>query len=395
MVLPKNIVGPPVEGDDCFGRSDEVLRLWNALQTQNIVLSAPRRIGKTSLLKQFAAHARANGAQTIYVDVSGSADELGFIARILQALRSRASAGVPKAVTARIQNALKDLDTVKLSVVEIKRRPDDQPRWRNSASELEAVLKGLADANTPWYFLIDELPVLLKHLAEDDPSGHRVERLLAWCRTLRQTTDSGSAVRWVFCGSIGLVAMTNRLRITHTVNDLTQQPLGPFDADTAQRFLRALFESYKLVCDDVMIDGMLERTRWHVPHHLQALFQELKRIPPMPDRLAWVSAAFNAAVRNRNYYEHWYERLADELIATDARHARTLLEVIAKDVNGVAFSTLSGSLANEIEDARDRQETVLRLSLALSDDGYIEKVDDRWRFRSELLRAFWCWRYVP
>ncbi len=105
--------------------------------------------------------------------------------------------------------------------------------------------------------------------------------------------------------------------------------------------------------------------------------------------------AFAEAVRKRRYFEPWYERLAEELPAADVRHARAMLEVCAKDPNGVSFATLSSSIADEVQDARTRQEAVLRLTRALEEDGYVEQTETRWRFRSELLREFWRWRYVP
>jgi hypothetical protein len=144
-----------------------------------------------------------------------------------------------------------------------------------------------------------------------------------------------------------------------------------------------------------LIDAMLEQTRWFIPHHLQILFHEVLTLAGVHDPRERVSKAFTSGIGKRTYYEHWNERLGEELSPTDARHARAMLEVAAKDPAGVAYTTLSASIADEVRDARTRQETVLRIAHALEEDGYVEKADDRWRFRSEMLRAFWRQRYVP
>lgn len=395
MGYPRNIVGPPVEGDDCYGRGEDTVRLWNAVQLQNLLLSGPRRLGKTSLLKHFANHARTNGARVVYVDVSGATDELGLIERLLRELRSLEGAGVPKTVSKRVTRALAGLESLKVSIVELKQRADGRPPWRQGADELEEILNALGRSRSPWFLLVDELPVLLKHLSEDDATGQRVERLLSWCRELRQTAGGAARVRWVFCGSIGLSAMTNRLGLTHTINDLTHHPVAPFDRSTARGFLSALCASEAMASDHALIEAMLDRTRWFIPHHLQILFSEVRALPHLQDPITRVAAAFETALTKRSYYEHWYERLDDELTATDARHARVMLEAVARDPEGVRFSTLSGCIADEVDDPRARQETVLRLANSLADDGYIEREGERWRFRSELLRAFWRARYVP
>lgn len=48
-----NKVGPPVTGDDFYGRTEELSRAIKYLDTNHsLVLSAPRRIGKTSFAKR-------------------------------------------------------------------------------------------------------------------------------------------------------------------------------------------------------------------------------------------------------------------------------------------------------------------------------------------------------
>ena len=49
----KNKAGPPVEGDDFFGREKELAYAWRKLQSGNsLLLAAPRRVGKTSFAKK-------------------------------------------------------------------------------------------------------------------------------------------------------------------------------------------------------------------------------------------------------------------------------------------------------------------------------------------------------
>ncbi len=45
--MPRNIVGPPVTGEDCFGREEFVDYLAESLNTSNVLVTAPRRWGKS------------------------------------------------------------------------------------------------------------------------------------------------------------------------------------------------------------------------------------------------------------------------------------------------------------------------------------------------------------
>ncbi|HEU4387027.1 MAG TPA: ATP-binding protein, partial [Blastocatellia bacterium] len=45
-----NRVGPPVRGDDFFGRESFVRMVSEKLKIGNVILAAPRRFGKTSVM---------------------------------------------------------------------------------------------------------------------------------------------------------------------------------------------------------------------------------------------------------------------------------------------------------------------------------------------------------
>ncbi len=54
-------VGSPVRGEDFFDREREQRRLWQHLATDHVLLLAPRRVGKTSLMLKLADDAAAKG----------------------------------------------------------------------------------------------------------------------------------------------------------------------------------------------------------------------------------------------------------------------------------------------------------------------------------------------
>jgi hypothetical protein len=43
-------IGPPVSGDEFFDREETIETLWDALEAHSVLLAAPRRVGKSSLM---------------------------------------------------------------------------------------------------------------------------------------------------------------------------------------------------------------------------------------------------------------------------------------------------------------------------------------------------------
>ncbi|MGB4913341.1 MAG: hypothetical protein WBO95_14690, partial [Candidatus Dechloromonas phosphoritropha] len=59
-------VGNPVEGDDFFDREQEQRRAWRKLEGSHLLMLAPRRIGKTSLILRLCATARQHSRWAVH-----------------------------------------------------------------------------------------------------------------------------------------------------------------------------------------------------------------------------------------------------------------------------------------------------------------------------------------
>src|SRR5580693_5959344 len=84
----RNITGAVAEGDDFFNRSNEMTIFWRDLETDNILLLAPRRVGKTSVMRRMARDSAPYGFTPVFVDVSDCSDEAGFVQRLYTAILS-------------------------------------------------------------------------------------------------------------------------------------------------------------------------------------------------------------------------------------------------------------------------------------------------------------------
>lgn len=64
-----NKIGPPVEGDDFFGREKEIKKSNRLLDSNHsLLLSAPRRIGKSSFAKRLIEEKKNQRWKCVYID---------------------------------------------------------------------------------------------------------------------------------------------------------------------------------------------------------------------------------------------------------------------------------------------------------------------------------------
>lgn len=376
-------VGRLAEGVAFFDREEVIGRAWDLLKTSNLLLLAPRRVGKSSLLNRMKEQGPARDYKTLCLSIPDAEDELDFMRRLVRAFRD--ADWTPGGWVAALKNKLPDdLEVVlKTGLVELKARNFD---WRRPAEELETLLKG-ADAET--LLLIDELPLLIGSIVHQDPTGKRAERFLLWLKRLREQYQP----RWLFAGSIGLDSLARRLRLSGTIHDLMPIELGAFSDEKARVYLDRRGRYHGLHLTPETIQAILDAVEWPIPFHLNLLFEELRalagerRVSPSP---VLVEAALQRLiVAGRTHFDHWDERLRNMLDARCPRFCELILDLACDGPAGVQVATIDLRLSREMSDQREREE-VLRLLLdLLISDGYLVRQQDAVRFRSALLRRYW------
>lgn len=395
----KNVTGQVARGEDFFGREKEQRRFWERLDTDNLMLLAPRRLGKTSLLQRLRETGPEHGYRVVYLEVSDAANELVFAKRIYEALLEvQDSTGSIRARRlAPLVQSLKRVKKLSGWGVNIELADGQSPAWAEQAQVVGELLHGL---DGRWLIQIDELPLFLvkKLLAEPEASRSRISEFLLWLRRMRQEQPD---TRWVLAGSIGLDTVAARLRISDAINDLAIFPLKEFDFATAGRLLEHLAASYAIELPSESRDYAVSKIGWTIPYHLQILFAEIRelheerRLPCSTDEVDQAIDRLLSPAHD-SYFDFWRQRLRDELGRPDSDLALSLLNHICHDSVGVGREVLGRILIPHISEPTARDERLRYLLRVFENDGYL--VQDgvgRWRFLSPLLREFWLRRVAP
>jgi hypothetical protein len=383
------VVGKPVTGKNFFGRQDDVARLIRMAESEHVLLLAPRRVGKTSLLMEVERTVPKRGAVTaLYVTVGGVRSELELVRVIVEAAaKTRAGkslrAGTLRRWWRRRGQRVKSIG-VGPGALELEQAATS---WQEEA---DRAIEDLLAIDTIWLLMIDELPNMVLALTEEDPSGVRARAFLQWFRAVRQHPAGATKLRFVLAGSVGLDSVTRKYAVSAAINDLRGWRLGAFDEATADAFLVALAAAFGLELPPPLRAHICGHAEWLLPYYLQVIFSALRdQVGTRAPTIADIDAAVDALLAHRHYFNPWDERLASAIGRPHDEHARLVLVACATDPDGAVKATLRAALVGALPDAVERERTLAWILDVLVSDGYLVEHGDRWRFRSRLLRRYW------
>ena len=396
-----------VDGDRFFDREVELETLAERIRDgTHTLLTAPRRMGKTSLVRESLRLAKDEGFETIFIDLEDASDAADAIAEI--AVQSRSAKGTWNWIRSNFSDALKEIgsrvDSLSISElrVQLRAKISSGNQWRKG----DEIFSALAENRRPVVLAIDELPILVNRLLQrkDDaitPESIRlVDELLSWLRKNGQA-HRGRVVM-ILSGSVGLEPILRRAGLSAHANIYAPLDLKPWTEDIAVDCLAALAETYSVNLPLDVRRSMCRRLRHHVPHHIQQFFdymhEYLRREGRMEASLKDVEQVYSnemLSIRGQVNLEHYESRLRMVLGTKEYRTARALLTEAA--IGGGRLSDNSIALYHEfieakahVNDAQVMIENVLHL---LEHDGYLERQSGGYRFVSGLLEDWWRARH--
>ena len=382
-----NKIGPPVEGDDFFGRKKEIRKANRLLDgSHSLLLSAPRRIGKSSFAKRLIEEKKTEGWKCIYIDLEGTTTEEGFLHLIIESFSKNGIwKHVAEVFSKKLSAVVESIEKVSIGPIEfnLNRKEYEEDLYKN--------LKELIRHDEDTLIVIDELTLFLSVLNKKDKGNEKVEFILNWLRSLRQV--SNTKIRWLFCGSVGLRNFTAAMNLGYTINDLMEFNLDELNRDEASGLLMELCKSEEIVMSYKLIEYTLDKIYWNIPYFIQIIFSKLAEDYEGEVTSGDIDTAYRKLYTG-NYMNTWSERLAE--YNEFEIPARKILKLLSTQPAGTERESLLNYLMTGI-DASNIDTMDLTLSKVLEmleNDGYIIKKDTKRAFRSPLLRDYWFNRFV-
>lgn len=391
----QNITGQPVVGDDLYGRGYELRTLWEHLERgEHVLLLAPRRVGKTSLMLELQRQPHPNW-HVIYVDVEGAADASDLFADILAQLAShpkyrRGIENIPGWQAAKnILSATNFSAKAHVGDLKVELASAMREDWHRRADQIRARLAA-TEAEGRLLIIIDELPFLVSRLVNNGLKQD-AELLLSKLREWRQAPDLRSSVATLAGGSIGLEGVVQRAGLSGIINDLVPFHLDSWSCSTARQFLYEVSRGNEFPLGESTIEQVLNLLYDPVPYHIQLFFQalcnECRGNPALLTR-ELVQSCFEqrlAGASGTAHLDHYAARLEIALGEQERGAALAILARLSRLASPTEWATLQ-----ELQQLMAGREAAFRSALrVLEADGYIRQDGERIAFRSNLLRRWW------
>lgn len=388
----QNRIGPSVERENFYGRKEKIDQAWLELKDRNsLVISAPRRVGKTSFAKKMMELAEQQAWKSVYLDIEGLHDEKEFAQLLSQKLEEHRNFAIKgwNNMVDYFQSLQAKISTPEGMEFEIKLQKQIQEQQR----KVEKLLRNYSDF--PLIIVIDELAVFLNALLKKDskqPQISRVEKFMEWLRSLRMDTKSHQV--WIFCSSIGIETFMSVYELSNTINDLHLFKIDALPPEEAMGLLSALCESYQIQLTEDVKRYVLDQIDWAIPYYIQLIFGEIRNLG-IPKNVVLSTAHVDQAYQ-RLLIPHNFSGMEQHFkqYPQFSEYQKNILSLLAKNPDGLLRNKIK-SCFMPLHTSKNVEGILTQCLQLLQDEGYIicnEK--HKYQFRCKLFRDYWKKKYI-
>jgi Cdc6-like AAA superfamily ATPase len=375
--------GNPVRGDDFFNREKLIEKAWDMIDSGNhILIAAPRRVGKTSLMWYLLDHPKDNYT-FLYIDTETINNENEFYRKIVNKILK----------TNYVKSSQKILTFLEKHKPTIKKLGPDGVEFGVSEDHdycemLSRILKSAHTENKKLVIMLDEFPETLDNIINDEGKSEG-RHFLQSNRELRLDPEISKNVLFIYTGSIGLENIVSKLNIMKTINDLSKLKIPPLKKEEAKQLIELLLENVEFDLSGDLIDYILQKIEWLIPFYIQLIIDELKNLYRDENlqqiTIDTVNQAIDEILEQRQHFEHWHTRLRTSIKGKEYNFTKELLNITSEN------ETISTNEIFNLAVKYNLEDSYKDLLGSLIYDGYINNNDDVkiYRYNSPILRMWW------
>ncbi len=372
------ITGQSARKENFWQREKELKEILHKINShQHILLVAPRRVGKTSLMHYLLDNPEDN--VVLYIDTESANSENEFWKKLFNKLMNEEFINTLQNRAKKLGNKIK---TLKISEITIKGIKFGESQEIEYIEAFKEIIKNL-DIGKNIVIMIDEFAQTIENIMKYE-SVQSAKSLLAHHRELRQDRSLFEKITFIYAGSIGLESVAAKLDSISAINDLAVIKVPPLIQDDAKNFVETLAKANNINIDEQSIIYMLKQIEWLIPFYIQLIMDELRKINVVITNEI-IDNTFKSLLENRNHFEHWHIRLKS-LEDNEYKFAKEVLNFVSE--NDIITSSEILNIATKYTLLEDTAKEV-RNSLVY--DGYINNNDNikEFRFNSPILKMWW------
>lgn len=388
--------GPAAEGENrFFPRPNITKKIKRKLSNkENLLISAPRRIGKTSILKDMRDnHDEDEIVKYIIVQSVSSSEE--FFKKLFNELikDERIFGGIShylKNASAAIGRYVSRVKGISIDGT-VEFSSGDNICYQD---ELFRLIEELLTHPKKIILFIDEFPDAVNNIFEIE--REKAVQFLQQHRELRERY-SNSNIQFVYTGSTGLKNVVRKIGEIHLINNLVEVKIPPLSKSEGRMLIQRLILGKKQELEnfgipDATVDYMLSKIKWLLPYYIQIIVDELfeyfentREVINNHSIDKVLSELVKANSNHSDYFENWKSRLAKSFSPLEKKLALDVLNHISKEGEILYSEYYDFSQKYEVED----EKFVIEV---LQHDGYIHEdagSGKKYGFNSVLLKEWW------
>ena len=363
-------------------------QIWEKVESfSHILLVAPRRVGKTSILFNLLDNPKENYRVLYFISESVN-DENEFYKKLLQHINDS------------IQGISKYLQQVKGFAKEFLSRIDRIDKdgvtlggsKLNYYDEVVKFLKSEEFENERIIILIDEFAQTDANIYLDNKEDGRAKAVhfIQTVRAIRQMPELTKKVQFIFAGSIGLENIVANLNSSSAIGDLVPVTISPLSKSEAENLCTKILNGSPYYFDEGASDYLIEKIEWLIPFYIQLIIDESYKIllEKGSNNITrdTIDIAIKNAIKHRNHFENWFGRLRKAYTGNEFNFVKDTLNLASEN------STISSNDIFNLAVKYNIENTFRDVINALKHDGYINNDENPkiYRFNSPILKIWWC-----
>ncbi len=382
-IEPKIIIGNQATGDYYFPRNeieDEIITEIN--KGSHLLIAAPRRVGKTSIVVNIANNKCPKGRKCIFEDIQGIKSEKAFYKRLYELILSSLSRD--KKIWNQLSVFFQKIDIDEISV-DGKIKFGDK-KDLNYLTEIDKAAGQLKSKEIKVVLFIDELPEVLHNLHKENKT-EQAKGILKNLREWRQNNQY-NAIQLVLTGSVGMRHVVKRIEgRASDLNDLMEIDFEPFIPEQANGYIAHVTKNATVKYSNELSRFLINKISYPIPYFINLILEEVNKKARRNNNSNIseddIDIAFDKVVKESSYFKDWKHRLFDYFPRHEALFLNEVLLFIAhKDkINKRELYDLARKHKKDIE--------YMELIGNLDGDGYILEKDNNYIFVSPFLKEFW------
>ena len=381
-VSPNTITGPPAEGDKYFRRDYINEEFWREIEKgSHILFTAPRRVGKTSIMKDLAKNCPEEYI-CHFENIESEKTQKQFFKRLFELLVNELK---PIKKYKNLFNTWFKKRGIEEISIEVALKFNSKEV--NYKDELLSLLNDLQNIDQKVVLFLDEFSEVITSIKRTEGKDVAIDTLHT-IRAIRQSNDF-KFFTLVLAGSIGLEQVVIDLDRLKLINDLHPILIKPLNKDEARHLIRQLCRDASMKFDEEIEDYLFNKVgEYLIPYFVQQILERCDHILRRNNNTVVttdvIDIAFEDLLKNDKNLNDWEARLKPPYLTKNSFEFCKQILTICAHRDRISIQEIY-NLSAYWKQADGYMDWVKMLTR----DGYIFEDNGFYSFLSPVIKIWW------